>query len=98
MQLYSKCVKMCEIGFRWHDLGIKKERLKAAEEEDVADFERKMCDILSVYRQKKALEKFNVFKGFLAHLPGFEPGTFRLGALKNAFQCGINKTISSPKT
>ena len=31
MQLYSKCVKMCEIGFRRHDLGIKKERLKAAQ-------------------------------------------------------------------
>ena len=29
--------------------------------------------------QKKTLEKLNVFKGFLAHLPGFEPGTFRLG-------------------
>ena len=30
-------------------------------------------------RKKKTLEKLNVFKGFLAHLPGFEPGTFRLG-------------------
>ena len=29
--------------------------------------------------QKKTLEKLNVFKDFLAHLPGFEPGTFRLG-------------------
>ena len=29
--------------------------------------------------QKKTLEKLNAFKGFLAHLPGFEPGPFRLG-------------------
>ena len=33
----------------------------------------------STEEKKKALEKLNVFKGFLAHLPGFEPGTFRLG-------------------
>ena len=70
---------MCEIGFRRYDLGIKKERHIAAEGEDVAVFERKMCDILSLYKRRKTPEKLNVFGGFLAHLPGFEPGTFRLG-------------------
>ena len=45
MQLYSKCVKMCDFGFGQSDLGINKERLKAAEVEDVDDFELKMCDI-----------------------------------------------------
>jgi hypothetical protein len=29
--------------------------------------------------KKESPEKLNVFRGFLAHLPGFEPGTFRLG-------------------
>ena len=29
--------------------------------------------------KKESPEKLNVFQGFLAHLPGFEPGTFRLG-------------------
>ena len=79
MQLYSKCVKMCEIGFRWHDLGIKKERQNAAGGEDVADFERKMCDILSLREQRKTPEKPNGFGGFLAHPARFERATFRLG-------------------
>lgn len=56
MQLYSKCVKMCEIGFRWYDLDIKKERLKAAEGEDVDDFELKMCDIFLLESKRKPLK------------------------------------------
>ena len=34
----------------------------------------------STINNKTNPEKLNVFRGFLAHLPGFEPGTFRLGA------------------
>ena len=47
-------------------------------------------------REKTPPEKLNVFRGFLAHLPGFEPGTFRLGGQEksNTMQYEFTRIVS----